>query len=140
MATATLPAGKVHRIHPDNVDDELRHIRDLVFVRDLLAACGLDAAAIDAITPAIITRYLALLADDLRERRLQLFPGVSELLDAVEADGDLTLGLLTGNVREGAELKLRAAGVDNVGLLTEQIQEKNAPGSGGAPAVTPVGQ
>ena len=39
-------------------------------VRDLLAACGMDAAAIEAITPAIIARYLALLADDLRERRL----------------------------------------------------------------------
>ncbi len=81
-------------------------------VRDLLAASGKDAAEIDAITPAIIARYLALLADDLRERRLRLFPGVAELLDAVEADRELTLGLLTGNVREGAELKLRAAGVD----------------------------
>ena len=40
MATATLPAGKVRRIHPDSVDDELRHIRDLVFVRDLLAERG----------------------------------------------------------------------------------------------------
>jgi phosphoglycolate phosphatase len=81
-------------------------------VRDLLAASGKSAAEIDAITPAIIARYLALLAEDLRERRLRLFPGVAELLDAVEADGELTLGLLTGNVREGAELKLRAAGVD----------------------------
>ena len=34
---------------------------------------------------------------------------------------------------------LRAAGVDNVGLLTEQVQEKMAPGSA-APAAAPAGQ
>jgi phosphoglycolate phosphatase-like HAD superfamily hydrolase len=81
-------------------------------VRDLLAASGMDAARIEAMIPKVIARYLALLADDLRERRLRLFPGVADLLDAVEADDELTLGLLTGNVRTGAELKLRAAGVE----------------------------
>ncbi|HEX7527080.1 MAG TPA: hypothetical protein VF327_12280 [Gaiellaceae bacterium] len=40
MATATLPAGRVRRIELDSVDDELRHIRDLVFVRDLLSERG----------------------------------------------------------------------------------------------------
>jgi len=34
---------------------------------------------------------------------------------------------------------LRAAGVDNVGLLTEQMQEKN-PNGGAAPAAAPAGQ
>jgi biopolymer transport protein ExbD/biopolymer transport protein TolR len=34
---------------------------------------------------------------------------------------------------------LRAAGVDNVGLLTEQIQEKNAQGAS-TPATAPTGQ
>jgi biopolymer transport protein ExbD len=29
---------------------------------------------------------------------------------------------------------LRAAGVDNIGLLTEQVQDKNKPGAGGAAA------
>jgi len=32
---------------------------------------------------------------------------------------------------------LRAAGVDNVGLLTELMQDKNAAGAGGTPAATP---
>jgi biopolymer transport protein ExbD len=34
---------------------------------------------------------------------------------------------------------LRAAGVDNLGLLTEQVQDKNKPATG-APATTPAGQ
>jgi hypothetical protein len=40
MATASLPAAKVRRTDLDSVDDELRHIRDLVFVRDLLSERG----------------------------------------------------------------------------------------------------
>ena len=40
MATASLPAARVRRIDVDSVDDELRHIRDLVFVRDLLSERG----------------------------------------------------------------------------------------------------
>jgi biopolymer transport protein ExbD len=35
---------------------------------------------------------------------------------------------------------LRAAGVDNVGLLTEQIQEKTTGAPGGTPATAPAGQ
>jgi hypothetical protein len=33
---------------------------------------------------------------------------------------------------------LRAAGVDNLGLLTELIQDKNAPQGGGAAPATPI--
>src|SRR5690606_18309273 len=39
-------------------------------------------------------------------------PGVLELLDALEADGSFTLGLLTGNYPETGAIKLRAAGID----------------------------
>ena len=40
------------------------------------------------------------------------FDGVLELLDALEARPDRTLGLLTGNIEVGARAKLRAAGID----------------------------
>lgn len=39
-------------------------------------------------------------------------PGVPELLDALEADGSFTLGLLTGNYPDTGEIKLRAAGIE----------------------------
>ena len=41
-----------------------------------------------------------------------MFDGVRELLDALEARSDIVLGLLTGNLRDGAAIKLRAAGID----------------------------
>jgi phosphoglycolate phosphatase-like HAD superfamily hydrolase len=39
-------------------------------------------------------------------------PGVRELLDRLEAHGDVVLGLLTGNLADGAALKLRSGGLD----------------------------
>jgi phosphoglycolate phosphatase-like HAD superfamily hydrolase len=39
-------------------------------------------------------------------------PGIPALLDALEADTGVLLGLLTGNVVPGARLKLRAVGLD----------------------------
>ncbi len=82
-------------------------------MRDLLIACGVEPAEIEAMIPRVIARYLALLADDLRERRaVACFPAWPISSTRVDADTELTLGLLTGNVRTGAELKLRAAGLD----------------------------
>jgi phosphoglycolate phosphatase-like HAD superfamily hydrolase len=40
------------------------------------------------------------------------FPGVLDLLNALAGLDDVTLGILTGNFREGAWLKLEAAGID----------------------------
>lgn len=85
---------------------------DPQIVRDLMtmAGCALDTIA-DRIPP-LIERYVTLLTEELRDRRLKLFAGVAELIEAVDAADDMSLGLLTGNVRAGAELKLRAAGLD----------------------------
>jgi phosphoglycolate phosphatase len=85
---------------------------DAQIVRDLMTHAGVSAAEIEARIAALLERYVVLLAEELRGRRLRLFAGVVELLDALDADAEMTLGLLTGNVRAGAELKLRAAGLD----------------------------
>jgi phosphoglycolate phosphatase-like HAD superfamily hydrolase len=63
---------------------------------------------------AVCRRYLELLTEALDERRaaIRLYPGVAQLLDAVEARPDAVMGLLTGNLILGAGLKLRAAGLD----------------------------
>ncbi|HYD51505.1 MAG TPA: HAD hydrolase-like protein, partial [Gemmatimonadaceae bacterium] len=42
----------------------------------------------------------------------RVYPGIAELLDALEARDDVTLGLLTGNLVEGARTKLSAVGID----------------------------
>jgi phosphoglycolate phosphatase-like HAD superfamily hydrolase len=50
--------------------------------------------------------YLELLADELPRSQGRVMPGVLELLQRAEDRPDTILGLLTGNLRRGAQLKL----------------------------------
>ena len=66
-----------------------------------------DAAWLD-----IISAYEHCLEEEARERPCgQLCPGVPALLDRLSMEQDFTVGLLTGNVRRGAEIKLRTFGI-----------------------------
>jgi len=90
---------------------------DPQIVRELLALAGhADAGRADRVA-AVCERYVEFLAAELERpgAATRLLPGVAELLDALrgaEARGDALVGLLTGNVVNGAALKLRAAGLD----------------------------
>lgn len=85
---------------------------DPQIAREIMRHEGVDDARIDTLIPVLLARYLTLLTTELRARTLRLFPGVVALVDRLEREPGLVPGLLTGNVREGAELKLRAAGLD----------------------------
>jgi phosphoglycolate phosphatase len=86
---------------------------DPQIVRDLLELAGQDGADVDARVAEIIVEYVGGLERELASGpRVRPCPGVHELLDHLEARSDVVLGLLTGNVLPGAELKLRAAGLD----------------------------
>jgi phosphoglycolate phosphatase-like HAD superfamily hydrolase len=50
--------------------------------------------------------YLAALPAELANPNARVLPGVAALLSAAAARGDVVQGLLTGNVRRGAEIKL----------------------------------
>jgi phosphoglycolate phosphatase len=43
---------------------------------------------------------------------IRIMPGIFDLLDALEARDDVVLGLLTGNLAEGARAKLSAGGIN----------------------------
>jgi phosphoglycolate phosphatase-like HAD superfamily hydrolase len=86
---------------------------DPQIVRDLMRASGHADEVIDERMPILMQTYIGALERELSNGRpARLMAGVAELLDALEARGDVTLGLLTGNLQEGAALKLRSAGVD----------------------------
>jgi phosphoglycolate phosphatase-like HAD superfamily hydrolase len=57
-------------------------------------------------TRAFLEIYLELLAQELPLSQGQVLPGVLELLKRAESRPDTVLGLLTGNLRRGARLKL----------------------------------
>ncbi|MDH5233764.1 MAG: haloacid dehalogenase-like hydrolase [Gemmatimonadota bacterium] len=86
---------------------------DKLIVRETMRLAGFDDATIDARMPAVLDAYLAGLRAEFAQgaRRAHTLPGVTALLDAVEAAEDLVLGLLTGNLVDGARVKLGAAGL-----------------------------
>jgi phosphoglycolate phosphatase-like HAD superfamily hydrolase len=71
---------------------------------DLLAIHGVDPS--DENIARLRVAYLERLPDALKFRQGVVLPGVRELLDRLLHQPDIVMGLLTGNVRDGAECKL----------------------------------
>jgi phosphoglycolate phosphatase len=87
---------------------------DRAIVRGGLVALGVTptAMAIDA----LLACYLDVLDEEVARAPAETYrvhAGVRETLDALQARGDAALGLGTGNIREGARIKL-----DRVGLFS----------------------
>lgn len=87
---------------------------DPQIIRELCLAAGAEHRVTEATLLSLLNRYINLLEHELSQRkaRVRTLPGVGALLDALEADPSFCLGLLTGNVKAGARLKLAAAGID----------------------------
>jgi len=86
---------------------------DPQIVRDLMRADGHTDDIINERIDPLMQRYLGGLERELAGgTRAHVFDGVRDLFDLLEERGDIILGLLTGNLREGAAIKLRAAGID----------------------------
>jgi phosphoglycolate phosphatase-like HAD superfamily hydrolase len=86
---------------------------DPQIVRELLAEVAHADQDDERRILAVCRRYVDLLAVELDAGtcRTTVYAGVTALLDGIEQRHDTVLGLLTGNVADGARLKLRAAGI-----------------------------
>jgi phosphoglycolate phosphatase len=104
--------------------EELRNMRldgmtDRSIARALLESEGDHALSLtermkaveEAEIDAVLARYLEALQVECEERPYRPLPGIEQLLAALQARKDVVLGLCTGNVERGAELKLRSAGL-----------------------------
>jgi len=87
---------------------------DPQIVRDLMRSVGHGDGHIDACMPMVFDRYVEWLRIELRAPgyRPRVMPGVFQLLDALDSRDDVVLGLLTGNLAEGARAKLESVGID----------------------------
>ena len=103
---------------------ELRNMRldgmtDRAIARIVLAAEGDQSRPIeermrsvaDAEIDAVLARYLDALAVECASQPYETLPGVRGLIERLARRADVVLGLCTGNVARGAELKLSAAGL-----------------------------
>ena len=82
---------------------------DLAIVADLLRASGVEPSE-DHIARCL-RAYLEHLPRMLAERSGQVLPGIGPLLDHLAGRSQIAVGLLTGNVRRGARIKLKHYGL-----------------------------
>ena len=78
---------------------------DRAIGQDLLRFHGLDES--DATHSQLSEAYLRVLPSEISGRQGGVYPGVRELLARLSVRDDVRMGLLTGNYREAAWLKLR---------------------------------
>jgi phosphoglycolate phosphatase-like HAD superfamily hydrolase len=83
---------------------------DRAITRDLFAQHGIEASP--ANWQRFLRAYLTHLPVCLAQRDGAVLPGIEELLAHLSSRADITLGLLTGNVRDGARHKLERYRLD----------------------------
>jgi len=98
-------SGPLHRYNMAGKSDRLT-------LRDVLTAAGLSEAVIWERFPLYRRAFAKHLEALLQERPPFPLPGARDLVTRLSQRGDVILGLVTGNIPEGAHLKLRYAGFD----------------------------
>jgi phosphoglycolate phosphatase-like HAD superfamily hydrolase len=101
---------------------------DPQIVFELTAEAGIPRSEVAPRLPEVFERYCARLAATLNPSNTRVLPGVREVLAALAGRGDIALGLLTGNIRAGAEIKLAAAGLSGrfaVGAFGSDEEDRN---------------
>ena len=84
---------------------------DPQIVRELLSAAGLEHAVVDAGLARLWDRYIGELESLIISNPMRLLPGVASLIQALDAEPDVALGLVTGNIIRGARVKLGSVGL-----------------------------
>ena len=66
----------------------------------------------------ILTEYIAFLKEEiLISPNYRLMPGVKEMLEDLHARQNILLGIASGNIQQGAEIKLKRGGIDKYFLF-----------------------
>lgn len=83
---------------------------DIQIIKEGLSVNGLGAGC--GMVSSIVAEYVRNLGIEIDNDERHAKPGVFELLNALEEKGLCLLGLLTGNIEEGARIKLGAFGLN----------------------------
>ena len=84
---------------------------DPQIARELLTDAGLEDASVDAGLAELWDRYIGELKARISDNPMRLLPGVASLMDALDTEPDVALGLVTGNIIRGARVKLGSVGL-----------------------------
>ena len=91
---------------------DFRGRTDLSIVHELMTEAGLDVARIRARVDDCFRVYARELTQIIGDgSRVQVLPGVAEVVRQLGARPDAVVGLLTGNIEAGARIKLQPTGL-----------------------------
>jgi len=98
------------------IDDDLSWITfagatDLDILERIAKRCGIDTQP-DRVA-AFFSCYAGHLRNSINPERVRVLPSVRNVLESLAAKPQISLGLVTGNARETAFLKLQAANLDH---------------------------
>lgn len=99
---------------------------DLQIIKEALSRLGIPES--NGILPSIINRYLEHLRVEIQTSSRHMKPGVMALLDALSEEPNIRLGLLTGNLEQGARIKLEAFGLNRyfpIGAFGSDSEDRN---------------
>jgi len=87
---------------------------DPLILEAVARAVGVDPATLDHRREDLVSRFVIALDEEMRrpDPRRRVLPGVEDLLADLSERPDVHLGLVTGNVEQGARIKLAAFGLD----------------------------
>lgn len=106
---------------------------DSQIIFDVIKGAAIDEKIVLNRLPEAITKYVELLQATLQTGDITIMSGIQTLLDALDQQSQVTLGLLTGNVFEGAKIKLTCAGLhsyffngyDSIGAFGSDAMNRN---------------
>lgn len=96
-------------VRDDFHDVEIAGRTDAVIASSILRKYEVDPTTENV--AALLDEYIVQLTELLPQLDGHVMPGVAEILDRMHNRAERVLGLLTGNLRRGAELKLRRYGL-----------------------------
>jgi phosphoglycolate phosphatase len=98
-------------VSPDGIEFAGR--TDPQIMWDMLSGAGLSPDRIESVFELCLSSYTSVLMTSMTPARVDLCPGADDLIRRIADQTHLSLGLLTGNLRETAYLKLQAAGLSS---------------------------
>jgi phosphoglycolate phosphatase-like HAD superfamily hydrolase len=86
---------------------------DRRIVLEMIDRNGIEVEDVESAIDRVLIRYVELLKRQMASPdSVEVLPGVKQLLDAISQDGEFAPGLLTGNIEQGARIKLTPAGLN----------------------------
>ena len=102
---------------------------DRQILREIMVVAGVPAAEVDGVLEQLVQAYLEEMPRRLDVARIEVMPGVHELIERLGQMENVQLGLLTGNLESTAYLKLKAVALDGhfpFGAFGSDFEDRNS--------------